>query len=240
MEVRLKSIDRSHAIFILAGSSSQYTAARQRLNLTPREAFWLTRPSDLKDLHSPKVYRFGSWQVLRGFTTSRKRWRRLKLKSLTCRDEGEPGSGIIYEAHPARPHRSALIACHSLITLKSGSSTVGPGVFSPRSTDRAQSGSGLPGSFDFQSLSSFSLSACLPSFCNARAVSSALTPYLLRLKLTILFSTVTASLRRFNFSRLTASSQSSSLSSASSGYGLPAPRFSGHRLAAATNRNAGA
>ncbi|HZS07788.1 MAG TPA: hypothetical protein VFD58_23335 [Blastocatellia bacterium] len=24
----------------------------------------MTRPSDLKDLHSPKVYRFGSWQVL--------------------------------------------------------------------------------------------------------------------------------------------------------------------------------
>ena len=64
MESQLKNIDRSHAVFIMAGSSSQYTAARQILNLSPREAFWLTRPSDLKDLRSPKVYRFGTWQAL--------------------------------------------------------------------------------------------------------------------------------------------------------------------------------
>ncbi len=60
----MKNIDRTGAVFILAGSSSQYTAARQLLKLSPGQAFWLTRPSDLNGLRQPKVYRFGTWQAL--------------------------------------------------------------------------------------------------------------------------------------------------------------------------------
>jgi hypothetical protein len=51
-------------IFILAGTSSEYTAARQRLHLTPPEAHWLTGVSRLKGLSSPTVYRVGSWRTL--------------------------------------------------------------------------------------------------------------------------------------------------------------------------------
>jgi hypothetical protein len=51
-------------VFILAGTSSEYTAARQQLNLTPPEAQWLTGASRLKGLSSPKVYRVGSWRTL--------------------------------------------------------------------------------------------------------------------------------------------------------------------------------
>ncbi len=61
-------VDRSHAVFILAGNSSQYSVARQLLKLSPRQAFWLTRPSDIKGLHAPKVYRFGSWRELQRLT----------------------------------------------------------------------------------------------------------------------------------------------------------------------------
>ncbi|MFN7948924.1 MAG: hypothetical protein U0Z53_26460 [Blastocatellia bacterium] len=60
----MKKIDRTGAIFILAGTSSQYTVARQMLKLAPGQAFWLTRPSDLDGLRQPKVYRFGTWQTL--------------------------------------------------------------------------------------------------------------------------------------------------------------------------------
>jgi len=51
-------------IFILAGTSSEYTAARQQLNLTPIQANWLTGVSRLKGLSSPTVYRVGSWRTL--------------------------------------------------------------------------------------------------------------------------------------------------------------------------------
>jgi hypothetical protein len=52
------------AIFILAGTTSEYTAARQLLKLTPPHAQWLTGASRLKRLSSPKVYRVGSWRTL--------------------------------------------------------------------------------------------------------------------------------------------------------------------------------
>jgi len=64
MQSQSKSIDRSQGVFILAGTSSQYTTARQRLGLSPGQAFWLTKPSDLHGLRGPKVYRFGTWQRL--------------------------------------------------------------------------------------------------------------------------------------------------------------------------------
>jgi hypothetical protein len=51
-------------IFILAGTSSEYTAARQQLNLTPIQAYWLTGASRLKGLTGPTVYRVGSWRTL--------------------------------------------------------------------------------------------------------------------------------------------------------------------------------
>jgi hypothetical protein len=51
-------------IFILAGTSSEYTAARQQLNLTPLEAYWLTGAARLKGLSGPTIYRTGSWRTL--------------------------------------------------------------------------------------------------------------------------------------------------------------------------------
>ena len=54
----------NQAIFILAGTSSEYTAARQQLKLTPLQAYWLTGASRLKGLSSPKVYRIGTWRTL--------------------------------------------------------------------------------------------------------------------------------------------------------------------------------
>jgi hypothetical protein len=54
----------NQTIFILAGTSSEYTAARQQLNLTPPQAHWLTGPARLKGLSSPTVYRVGSWRTL--------------------------------------------------------------------------------------------------------------------------------------------------------------------------------
>ncbi len=54
----------SQVILILAGTSTQYTETRRRLELLPKEASWLTRPSGLKDLQRPRVYRFGSWREL--------------------------------------------------------------------------------------------------------------------------------------------------------------------------------
>ena len=58
------AVDNSERIFILAGSTREYTEARQKLNLIPRQASWLTRPANLDGLHSPTVYRFGSWKKL--------------------------------------------------------------------------------------------------------------------------------------------------------------------------------
>jgi hypothetical protein len=52
------------SIFILTATTSEYTAARQRLKLTPQQAQWLTGPSRLNGLSTPKVYRVGSWRTL--------------------------------------------------------------------------------------------------------------------------------------------------------------------------------
>ena len=52
------------AILILAGTTSEYTAARQQLKLTPPQAHWLTGASRLNGLSGPKVYRVGSWRTL--------------------------------------------------------------------------------------------------------------------------------------------------------------------------------
>lgn len=54
----------TNAIFILAGTTGEYTAARQQLKLTPMQAYWLTGVSRLKGLSKPKVYRVGSWRNL--------------------------------------------------------------------------------------------------------------------------------------------------------------------------------
>jgi len=56
--------EMNQTIFILAGTSSEYTAARQQLKLTPLQAYWLTGASRLKGLSSPTVYRIGSWRTL--------------------------------------------------------------------------------------------------------------------------------------------------------------------------------
>ncbi len=54
----------TQSVFILAGSSSQYTDARRKLNLSPAQASWLTRPSNLEGKHRPQIYRFGDWKSL--------------------------------------------------------------------------------------------------------------------------------------------------------------------------------
>jgi len=54
----------AETVFILAGTTAEYTAARQQLKLTPPQAYWLTGASRLKDTHKPKVYRYGSWRNL--------------------------------------------------------------------------------------------------------------------------------------------------------------------------------
>lgn len=51
-------------IFILTGSSLQYTAARRKLGLSPSHATWLTRPSNLVGQQQPKVVRYGDWKSL--------------------------------------------------------------------------------------------------------------------------------------------------------------------------------
>jgi hypothetical protein len=51
-------------IYILAGTTREYTTARQKLNLIPKQAFWVTRISNLNGLRSPRVYRYGSWKNL--------------------------------------------------------------------------------------------------------------------------------------------------------------------------------
>jgi hypothetical protein len=54
----------NQTVFILAGTPGEYTAARQQLNLTPPEAYWLTGAARLKGLSGPTVYRIGSWRTL--------------------------------------------------------------------------------------------------------------------------------------------------------------------------------
>ena len=60
----MKSDDNAEKVYILAGTTMEYTAARQKLELIPKQAYWLTRPANLDGLRSPKVYRFGSWKNL--------------------------------------------------------------------------------------------------------------------------------------------------------------------------------
>jgi hypothetical protein len=58
------TFDNSERIYILAGTTMEYTAARQKLDLVPAQASWLTRPANLDGLHSPRVYRYGGWKKL--------------------------------------------------------------------------------------------------------------------------------------------------------------------------------
>lgn len=51
-------------IYILAGTSQQYTDARRKLALIPAQAFWLTSPSLLAGKQNPKVVRYGDWKSL--------------------------------------------------------------------------------------------------------------------------------------------------------------------------------
>lgn len=59
-----KHISTSEPVYILAGTSQQYTDARRKLALRPSQAFWLTRPSNLTGKQNPKVFRFGDWKSL--------------------------------------------------------------------------------------------------------------------------------------------------------------------------------
>jgi len=64
MSKQSKSSSSIQAIFILAGTTGEYTAARQQLKLMPLQAYWLTGPARLKGLFEPTVYRVGSWRTL--------------------------------------------------------------------------------------------------------------------------------------------------------------------------------
>ncbi|HQR33419.1 MAG TPA: hypothetical protein PLK30_11825 [Blastocatellia bacterium] len=64
MNKQSKSGNSIQAIFILAGTTGEYTAARQQLKLMPLQAYWLTGASKLKGLSEPTVYRVGSWRTL--------------------------------------------------------------------------------------------------------------------------------------------------------------------------------
>ena len=55
---------KAEPVFILAGTSQQYTEARRKLGLIPLQAFWLTRATNLVGQHNPKVYRYGDWKSL--------------------------------------------------------------------------------------------------------------------------------------------------------------------------------
>lgn len=64
MSEQSKNGNAIQAIFILAGTTGEYTAARQQLKLMPLQAYWLTGASRLKGLSQPTVYRVGSWRTL--------------------------------------------------------------------------------------------------------------------------------------------------------------------------------
>lgn len=55
---------KTEVVYILVGTSPEYTSVRQHLKLTPPQAFWLTGPARLKGLNRPKVYRAGKWRTL--------------------------------------------------------------------------------------------------------------------------------------------------------------------------------
>ncbi len=54
----------SDPIYILAGTSHEYTQARRKLDLSPSQAFWLTSPANLTGKQKPKVYRCENWKAL--------------------------------------------------------------------------------------------------------------------------------------------------------------------------------
>lgn len=64
MSEQAKTATMAQPVFILAGNSTQYSAARQQLGLSPAQASWLTRPMNLSGKHHPKVFRFGDWKSL--------------------------------------------------------------------------------------------------------------------------------------------------------------------------------
>ena len=64
MSERAKKKDHSQDVFILAGTVNEFLAIRQHLKIVPGQAVWLTLPSDLDELHHPKIYRSGSWRTL--------------------------------------------------------------------------------------------------------------------------------------------------------------------------------
>lgn len=61
MSIKAKTTE---PVFILAGTSPQYTEARRKLALPPSQAYWLTRPSNLAGKQRPKVHRYGDWRSL--------------------------------------------------------------------------------------------------------------------------------------------------------------------------------
>ena len=54
----------SEPVYILAGTSHEYTLARRKLDLSPSQAFWLTSPANLTGKQKPKVYRCENWKAL--------------------------------------------------------------------------------------------------------------------------------------------------------------------------------
>lgn len=62
--VQMNKQKNGNSIFILAGTTGEYTAARQQLKLMPLQAHWLTGAAKLKGLSEPTVYRVGSWRTL--------------------------------------------------------------------------------------------------------------------------------------------------------------------------------
>jgi hypothetical protein len=64
MKEQSNNSDSIRLIFILTGTTGEYTVARQQLGLAPSQAYWLTGASRLKGLSCPRVYRVGSWRTL--------------------------------------------------------------------------------------------------------------------------------------------------------------------------------
>lgn len=54
----------SDPVYILAGTSHEYTQARRQLNLLPSQAYWLTSPVMLTGKQQPKIYRCANWKAL--------------------------------------------------------------------------------------------------------------------------------------------------------------------------------
>ncbi len=54
----------SDPVYILAGTSHEYTEARRKLELSPSQAYWLTSPANLVGKLTPKIYRCENWKAL--------------------------------------------------------------------------------------------------------------------------------------------------------------------------------